>query len=109
MAKPNPILDAFERKKEKEFALRQQTHEEINMLSIIISADEAGVEDVGGLLFSYIETKMKLAKELVEDSQADPTLVYTKADLARRVQSVLSEEDWKTYQELFPLLRDYWR
>lgn len=113
--KQNPILAAFEAKKEAEFRQRRATHEEINMLSLIIAADdemesfvESGEMDIGNLLFRYIEVKMQMAKDIVKDAEADPTLVYTKADIARRVKSVLSEEDWEQYKELFPLLRDYW-
>lgn len=108
MKKPNPVLAAFEAKLEAQFAMRRQTHEEINMISLIIAADDEEVPEVGNLLFRYIQTKMKLAKDLIEDSESDPTLVYTKADLARRVKSVLSAEEWVEYRELFPLLRDYW-
>lgn len=113
--KVNPILAAFEAKKEAEFRLRRSIHEEINMISLIIAADdemesfvESGEMDIGRLLFRYIEVKMKMAKDILEDSEADPDLVYTKADVARRVKSVLSEKDWEQYKELFPILRDYW-
>lgn len=106
--KQNPILAAFEAMKEAEFKQRRAIHEEINMLSLIISADDEEIEAVGNLLFRYIQVKMQMAKEIVADAKADHSLVYTKADVARRVKSVLSAEDWEQYKELFPLLRDYW-
>ena len=108
MAKKNPILEAFEAKLEAQYQLRLAHNSEISMLGLIISADDEGIEDVGGLLFRYIETKMQIAKDIVSDSKDDKTLTYTRADIARRVKSVLGEEDWERFKELFPLLREYW-
>lgn len=106
--KPNPLLASFEAMKEREYQLRLAHNSEIGMLGLIISADDEGIEDVGGLLFRYIETKMQIAKDIVTDSVDDKTLTYTRADIARRVKQVLGEEDWERFRELFPLLREYW-
>jgi hypothetical protein len=106
--KQNPILAQFEAMKEAQFKERMAIHTEINLLSLIIAADDEELADVGGLLMRYIQVKMKLAEDIVEDSKDDPSLVYTKADVARRVKSVLSREDWERFRELFPLLKDYW-
>ena len=108
MAKKNPILEAFEAKPEAQYQLRLAHNSEISMLGLIISADDEGIEDVGGLLFRYIETKMKIARDIVTDSKDDKELTYTRCDLARRVKQVLGEEDWERYKELFPLLEEYW-
>jgi hypothetical protein len=106
--KPNPILAAHEAKLEKQYQLRLAHNSEIGMLALIISADDEEVEDVGGLLFRYIEAKMQIANDIVTDSKDDKTLTYTRADIARRVKQILSEEDWERYKELFPLLEEYW-
>lgn len=108
MAKKNPILEAFEAKLEAQYQLRLAHNSEISMLGLIISADDEGIEDVGGLLFRYIETKMQIAKDIVSDSKDDKELTYTRCDLARRVKQILSEEDWGRYKELLPLLEEYW-
>ena len=108
MAKKNPILEAFEAKLEAQYQLRLAHNSEISMLGLIISADDEGIEDVGGLLFRYIETKMQIAKDIVSDSVDDKELTYTRCDMARRVKQILSEEDWERYKELFPLLEEYW-
>ena len=78
------------------------------MLGLIIAADDEGIEDVGGLLFRFIETKMQIARDIVLDSKDDKTLTYTRADIVRRVKQVLGEEDWERFKELFPLLEEYW-
>jgi hypothetical protein len=108
MAKKNPLLEAFEAKLEAQYQLRLAHNSEISMLGLIISADDEGIEDVGGLLFRYIETKMQIAKDIVSDSIDDKALTYTRCDLARRVKSVLGEEDWERFKELFPMLEEYW-
>lgn len=106
--KQNPLLAQFEAMKEAQFKQRTAIHTEINLLSLIISADDMEIEDIGGLLAQFIQTKMQMAEEIVEDAEIDPSLVFTKADVARRVKSILSKEDWERYRELFPLLKDYW-
>lgn len=108
MAKKNPFLEAFEAKLEAQYQLRLAHNSEIGMLGLIISADDEGIEDVGGLLFRYLETKMKIARDIVTDSKDDKELTYTRCDLARRVKQVLGEEDWERYKELLPLLEEYW-
>lgn len=108
MAKKNPILEAFEAKLEAQYQLRLAHNSEISMLGLIIAADDENIENVGGLLFRYIETKMQIAKDIVSDSKDDKTLTYTRCDLARRVKQVLGEEDWERFKELFPLLEEYW-
>ena len=107
MAKKNPFLEAYEAKLERQYQLRLDHNSEISMLGLIISADDEGIEDVGGLLFCYIETKMQIAKDIVSDSKDDKTLTYTRCDLERRVKQVLGEEDWERYKELLPLLEEY--
>lgn len=109
--KSNPLLAAFEAKKEAEFDLRLKTHNEINMLALLIAANEelqVGPGRSGGLLFEYIATKMQIAEDILEDSEADKTLTYTKYDIATRVKQILGKENWLQYRELFPLLREYW-
>ena len=71
MAKKNPFLEAYEAKLERNYQLRLAHNSEISMLGLIISADDEGIEDVGGLLFRYIETKMQIAKDIVSDSKDD--------------------------------------
>lgn len=108
MAKNNPILEAHERILERGYQLRLAHNNEIGMLGMIIAADDEEIENVGGLLFRFIETKMQIAKDIVSDSKDDKTLTYTRADIARRVKQVLGEEDWERFKELFPLLEEYW-
>ena len=111
MAKRNPILDAFERKKEQEFAMRRKAHEEIRILSLIISADDnldADENQIAQLLDGYLRTKEILAKEMLEDIRADKDMVFTRFDLARRVKQTLGEGYWMKYRELFPLLQEFW-
>lgn len=108
MAKKNPFLEAFEAKLERNYQLRLAHNNEIGMLGLIIAADDENIEDVGGLLFRYIETKMQIAKDILSDSKDDKELTYTRADIARRVKQVLGEEDWERFKELFPLLEEYW-
>lgn len=80
-------------------------HNEIDRIALVIAADDAGVEDVDGLLDTFLKTRQQIASDLFADSKADRSLVYTKYDIATRIKSVI---DWKRWQMLFPLLKDYW-
>jgi hypothetical protein len=98
MAKSNKYLleleDKFTRK-----------HNEIDRIALVIAADDAGVEDVDGLLDRFLKTRQKIASDLFADSKSDRSLAYTKHDIVRRIKSVI---DWQKWQILFPLLKDYW-
>lgn len=109
--KQNPVLAAFEAKKEQEFQGRLACNSEINMMAVLIAGSDLGF--IGSkradlLLAQLVETKMKIAEDLVKDAEADETLEYTKADLARRMKQILGPDGWERCKSLFPLLRDYW-
>jgi hypothetical protein len=124
--KQNPLLAAFEAKLRQEFeqelALKLAEQEvnfqqrlakntEINMIAMIIAGNDLGIlaeKRAGLLLEEQIDVKMRIADELIADAEVDPDLVYTIHDLASRVRSILGREGWRKYQELFPMLRDYW-
>lgn len=98
MAKKNQYLldleDKFTRK-----------HNEIDRIALVIAADDAGVEDVDLLLEMFLRTRQQIASDLFADSKDDRSLTYTKHDIARRIKYAIS---WKRWQNLFPLLKDYW-
>ena len=98
MAKQNKYLldleDKFTRK-----------HREIDILALVIAAEDGEIIDVDGLLDGFLRTRQQIASDLFADSKVDRSLTYTKHDIARRIKSVI---DWKRWQILFPLLKDYW-
>jgi hypothetical protein len=109
--KQNPLLAAFEAKKEAEFRGRLACNTEINMMAMLIAGNNLGFvaeKRADLLLVEHVETKMKIADELLRDAEADKDLEYTKADLARRLKQILGPDGWARCRELFPMLRDYW-
>ena len=120
--KQNPILAAFEAKLRAEFAQEKAQMEadfkdrlsmntEINMIAMLIAGNDLGFlgpARAGLLLEEQVEVKMRIADELLRDAEDDPSLVYTKYDLASRLKSILGPSEWARCQKLFPLLRDYW-
>jgi hypothetical protein len=109
--KQNPLLAAFEAKKEAEFMGRLACNTEINMMAMLIAGNDLGFiaeKRADLLLAEVIEVKMKIADDLLKDAENDKDLTYTKADLARRVKQILGPDGWNRCKQLFPLLRDYW-
>lgn len=109
--KQNPLLAAFEAKKEAEFAGRLACNTEINMMAMLIAGNDLGFigeKRADLLLAQYCETQMQIAEELLGDAKADKELTYTKASLTRRMKQILGQDGWDRCKGLFPLLRDYW-
>ena len=109
--KGNPILDAFEKMKEAQFAKRLAAHSELEQIAMLLSGNRLGFlgEKRSDLfLGDYDLVKKQLAKAFLEDSEQDEELTYTKADWARALKKVLGPEGWKKHQHRFPLLKDYW-
>lgn len=98
MAKSNKYLmdleDKFTRK-----------HREIDLLALVIAADDEGVADVDALLSRFLTARQEIASDLFMDAKSDKTLTYTKHDLARRIKNIIN---WQRFRVLFPLLKDYW-
>lgn len=111
MKKQNPVLAAFEAKKEAEFMGRLACNTEMNLIAMLIAGNDLGFigeKRADLLLAKHIEVKMQLADDLVEDAKDDKTLEYTKANLARRLKQILGPDGWNRCKKLFPLLQDYW-
>lgn len=109
--KPNPLLAAFEAKKEAEFQGRLACNTEINMMAVLIAGNDLGFlgeKRADLLLARLVEVKMEIADDLVSDAKDDATLEHTKAALTRRVKQILGPDGWNRCKQLFPLLRDYW-
>lgn len=109
--KQNPVLAAFEAKKEAEFRGRLACNSEINMIAALIAGNDLGFlseKRADLLLARMVEVKMLICDEMLDDSKADKTLEYTKHDIATRLKQILGEDGWQRCQKMFPLLRDYW-
>ena len=109
--KPNPVLAAFEAKKEAEFKGRLACNTELNLIAMLIAGSELGFigeKRADLLLAEVIEVKMRIADDLVKDAEVDKDLTYTKGDLARRLTQILGANGWDRCKQLFPLLKDYW-
>ena len=111
MPKPNPILAAYKAKLDEEYRQRLARNSEMNMIAMLFAGSNLGFlgeKRAGVLLDEVVDIKMQLAQALLTDSDDDPTLTYTKADIHRRLVQILGKEEWKRVQTLFPLLHEYW-
>ena len=109
--KQNPILAAFEAKKEQEFQKRLSCNSELNMMATLIAGNDLGFigeKRADILLEGIVEVKMQIADNIMVDAKDDKAIEYTKADLARRLKKILGADGWDRCKGLFPMLRDYW-
>lgn len=107
--KQNPILAAFEAKKEAEFQERRKLNSEICLMALLFSAHDelnVGPGRAGFLLAEYLDQKMKIADKVLKDD--DPDMLHTKRDFAWKLKSILGEENWIKYRELFTFCKEYW-
>lgn len=107
--KQNPLLAAFEAKLEAEYQQRIQVNSEINMMALLIAANnelKVGAGRAGYFLAEHLDVLMQITRSILQED--DPELLYTKHSLAKRLKSILGAENWIKYRELFPLLREYW-
>ena len=89
--KPNPFLAKLEAQHQARLAINS----EINMMAVLIAGNDLGFigpKRADLLLAQLVETKMKLADDLVDDAKTDKDLTHTKADLARRLKNILGLE-----------------
>lgn len=109
--KPNPLLAAYEAKLEAQYKGRLSCNTEINMIAMLLAGSRLGFlgeKRADLLLEEQIAVKMEIADVLLKDAKDDPSLTYTKADLARSLKQILGADAWKRHQKLFALLHEYW-
>lgn len=120
----NPLLAAFEAKLRKEFAEELKEYDrlkeaefderlarntEIERIAMLMSGNEFGIigqKRSGLLLEEQIDTKIQIAKAIMEDD--NPDLIKVKHDIAKRLKATMGRENWEKHCHLFPLLREYW-
>lgn len=120
MAKPqNAFLAKRDAQKEAEYKRQQRAHSEIHIIAMLIAAHnelKVGPGRADFLLAEYIDVKMQIARDLLEDvgdshkkgGSGDPEFLHTKRDLAVALKRILGPEKWKERRELFPMLQQYW-
>lgn len=111
--KPNPLLAAFEAKKEAEFSGRQARLSEIDLIAHLLSCHEDLGVDPGRAekcLNGFLESKLEVAEAIIRESDEDDLGEFsvTQRDLARQLKSILGADNWQKYQHMFPMLEPFW-
>ena len=116
--KPNPLLAAFEAKKEAEFTGRLACNSEIDLITLMLTVNEelqVGPGRAGRVFNAFLANKMEIAETINADwgpdndkRTGDKELLRVKKNLAKRLREIFSPEDWEKVRTMFPLLRDYW-
>ena len=116
--KPNPMLAAFEAKKEAEFSGRLACNTEFDLIALMLTVNEelqVGPGRAGRVFNAFLANKMEIAETINKDwgpdkdkRTGDKELLHVKKNLAKRLRSIFSPEDWEKVRTMFPFLRDYW-
>lgn len=109
--KVNPLLASLEAKLEAEYRGRLRSNTELDLITTLVAANdvlEVGPGRSGKFIDAFIHIKNQIAQDIVDDSESDEQLLHSKKDIAMRIKAILGPENWRKYQELFPLLGDYW-
>ena len=76
---------------------------------------QVGPGRAGRVFNAFLANKMEIAETINEDwgpdndkRTGDKELLRVKKNLAKRLRSIFSPEDWEKVRTMFPLLRDYW-
>ena len=110
-SKTNPLLASYEARLETRYQARLSINSEIDLIAHLISCNEdlkVGPGRAEKALNGFLETKLQVAEEILADSKSDKELLHTKRDIAARLKQILGPENWLKYQEMFPLLQEYW-
>ena len=59
-------------------------------------------------MLKYRDNRVEVSDIINEDIEADVDLTYSRRILADRVKAILGPENWRRFQNSFPLLREYW-
>ena len=108
--KPNPILESFERKKEAEYRIKLHAALSYGLIAGIFAANEVFQCGPGrGEKYqnAYRVWLGKMMRIIIEDSQADADLVYSRHQIRERLKEILGPEVFEKYRkELYDVLED---
>lgn len=114
--KPNPMLAKFEANLEAKYRRQLDINSEFDLIAFMKTVHEelqVGPGRAGNAFNAFLANKVELAETIDADygpdkHTGDKELLHTKASYAKLLKSIFSKEDWKTYCEFFPLLKEYW-
>lgn len=92
---------------------------ELHIMAMLIAAHNklnVGPGRAPGFLVEYVTVKEQIAKTIQEDigdsykknGNGDREFLHTKRDLARTLKAIIGPDNWRNYQEFFPVLKRYW-
>ena len=109
MSKPNPILQAFQRKLEIEHTKDLEALSQMGLISAMVAYDDSEKltpERAERFLRAYRSKLLEISKLFKDDSKDDSELVYSKAVLRRRLSQILSESGFERNGYLFSILKE---
>ena len=122
MAKQNAFLAAHEAKLRAEYqaklAAMQEEYRgqlacvlELDLIALLLTIHDCygvGPGRSDKAMLKYRDNRVEVSDIINEDIEADVDLTYSRRILANRVKAILGPENWRRFQNSFPLLREYW-
>jgi len=104
MRKPNPLLAQFEAKLEAQYKKKLHIMQQLGLDAATISANEilqCGTGRAPAFRNRYVEVVNEIARMIVEDSEGDPDILWTKAKLDERIKAIVGEENFVPWDERY--------
>lgn len=115
--KVNPLLAKYEAKAKAEaraeYNIKVEIREEIDLIALLLCVHRrlnVGPGRATGVLDSYTDAKLEVAKAIVNEVSTDEQGEFckTQCDLAKALKGILGADAWQHYKCLFPMLRSFW-
>lgn len=110
------MLAKLEAQLESKYRDKLEINSEFDLMAIMLTANDelnVGPGRAGRVFNAFLANKLEIAEQIDRDygpdkHTGDKELLQFKADMAKRLRSIFSPEDWEKARIMFPLLRDYW-
>ena len=102
--KQNPLLAAYEAKLEAQYDARIRVQRAFMMAAFMMSANETlgmGKGRAENFQNTGIAHLKEIAKAVLEDSEADKDVVWSKAKVEQRLRQILGDELYEQYKHLY--------
>ena len=110
--KKNPLLASIEAR----YMGMLEINSEVDMIAFVLTINDdlnVGPGRAGKLFNDFLASKHEIASTIDKDygnklHEGDKQLLQVKRNIAKRLRSIFSKEDWQKAKVMFPFVREFW-